>query len=120
VRVFKNTWFSRFAEKEAIGNEELKGIVDQLEAGWADADLGGGVYKQRIARTGAGKSGGYRVIVFFRSGALTFFTYGFAKSEMGNINRRQLKNFKTTAKNYLALTGEQINERLKNGILIEI
>ncbi|MDR1902122.1 MAG: type II toxin-antitoxin system RelE/ParE family toxin [Treponema sp.] len=28
---------------------------------------GGGVYKQRVARPGAGKSGGYRVIVYFRN-----------------------------------------------------
>jgi len=45
VRVFKNTWFTRFAEKEAISDDELLAIVDQLEAGLPDADLGGGVFK---------------------------------------------------------------------------
>jgi hypothetical protein len=83
VRVFKNTWFTRFSRKEGITNAELWDIVNQLEAGQADADLGGGVYKQRIARPGEGKSGGYRVIVFFRSSERTFFTGGFAKSGYG-------------------------------------
>ena len=72
VRIFKNAWFSRFARKEGIGDDELRDIVDELEAGQADADLGGDVYKQRLARPGEGKSGGYRVIVFFRSEERTF------------------------------------------------
>jgi hypothetical protein len=66
VRLFKNTWFSRFAKKEGITDEELRETVNQLEAGQADADLGGGVYKVRLARPGEGKSGGYRVIVFLK------------------------------------------------------
>jgi hypothetical protein len=45
VRIFKKTWFTRFADKEGIKDGELKVLVDQLEAGQAEADLGGGVYK---------------------------------------------------------------------------
>ena len=86
VRIFKNTWFTRFANKEVITDAELRETVNGLEAGQADADLGGGVYKARVARPGEGKSGGYRVIVFFRSKERTFFVYGFAKSDRANIN----------------------------------
>jgi hypothetical protein len=67
VRVFKNKWFNRFANKEGITDAELRETVDQLEAEQADADLGGDVYKVRVARSGEGKSGGYRVIVFLRA-----------------------------------------------------
>jgi hypothetical protein len=87
MRTFKNPWFTRFAAKEGITDEELKGIVNQLEAGQADADLGGDVYKVRKARPGAGKAGGYRVIVFFRRGERTFYHYGFATSDRANIRR---------------------------------
>ena len=38
----------------------------------ADADLGGGVFKQRVARKGEGKSGGLRTIIF-KAGGHTFF-----------------------------------------------
>ena len=61
-------------------------MVSQLEAGYAVVDLGGGVYKMRLARSGEGKSGGYRIIVFFRRGSRTFYAYGFSKAEMDNIN----------------------------------
>ena len=44
----------------------------------------------RVARPGEGKSGGYRVIVFFRSEEQTFFVYGFAKSNRDNIDRGEL------------------------------
>jgi hypothetical protein len=73
VRVFKHRWFSRFAAREGIQDSELKAMVNILEAGQADANLGGGVYKVRVARAGAGKSGGYRVILFFRQGNQTLY-----------------------------------------------
>jgi hypothetical protein len=120
VRIFKNLWFSRFAEKEGISDGELKEAVALLESGRVDADLGGGVYKQRIARAGGGKSGGYRAIVFFKSGERVFFIYGFAKSDKGNITGKQLKSFKVTARNALALTNEQVNNLLKTGKYTEI
>jgi len=121
VRIFKNPWFTRFASKEGIQDSELKDIVNNvLETGQADADLGGGVYKVRIARPGEGKAGGYRVIVFFRSGERTFFRYGFAKSTLDNINKGELKVMKRQAKKYFAQSDEQIKIQLMNGTLLEI
>jgi len=120
VRVFKNTWFTRFADKESITDSELKDAVKQLEAGQADADLGGGVYKVRVARPGEGKAGGYRVIVFFRSEERTFFEYGFAKSDRDNINEGDLRVFKKRAKKVFSFTDEEIRDRLKNRSFIEV
>jgi hypothetical protein len=119
VRLFKNTWFDRFAKKEDITDEELRNAVNRLEAGDWDADLGGYVFKQRIAREGEGKSGGYRVLVFFKSGERTFFVYGFPKSNMGNIKQSQLADFKKAAKVAMKYSDEQLNERLKTGLYIE-
>jgi hypothetical protein len=112
--------FSRFASKEGITDQELLEVVDQLEASQADANLGGDVYKVRVARKGEGKSGGHRVIVFFRNEYRTFFSYGFSKNDKGNISKKELKAFKENAKSRFLLTDEQIEARLKNGILIEI
>jgi hypothetical protein len=120
VRIFKNTWFSRFARKEAIGNNELREIVNQLEAGQFNADLGGGVYKQRVARPGEGKSGGYRVIVFFRCGERTFFTGGFAKFDRASIGPKSLALAQKQAKTLFAMTEDQIKAALKAGIFEEI
>jgi hypothetical protein len=120
VRIFKNTWFTRFVEKEGITNGELRELVNQLETGQADANLGGDVYKVRLARSGEGKSGGYRVIVFFRSEERTFFVYGFAKSVRDNIDQGELKAFKEDAKYQLALTDLQIETWLRRRDLVEI
>jgi hypothetical protein len=120
MRIFKNTVFARFAVREDITDSELRSVVDQLEAGQADADLGGGLYKVRIARPGAGKSGGYRVIVCFKSGDKTFFRYGFAKSIRDNINEKELRNHKQTAKFLLALSDKQLDALVKTGQYIEI
>jgi len=120
VRVFKYTRFSRFASKEGITDHELLDVVDQLEAEQADANLGGDVYKVRVARQGEGKSGGHRVIVYFRNEYRTFFSYGFSKSDRSNISEKELKAFKLDAKKRLSFTDEQIEVRLQDGSLIEI
>jgi hypothetical protein len=120
MRIFKNRWFTRFARKEGIGNDELKEIVRQLESGQYDANLGGNVYKHRAARPGDGDSGGYRVIVFFKSGERTFFVYGFAKSDMANINEKDEQDFKVAAKKRFSLTDTQLDALIKAGELTEI
>ena len=96
MRVFKYTGFSRFASKEGITDHELLEVVAQLEADRADVNLGGDVYKVRVARQGEGKSGGHRVIVYFRNEYRTFFSYGFSKSDRGNISEKDLKGLRKT------------------------
>jgi hypothetical protein len=120
VRVFKYPRFSHFTSKEGITDNELLEIVDQLGGDQADANLGGDVYKVRVARQGEGKSGGYRVIVYFRNEFRTFFSYGFPKSDRDNISRKELKAFKEDARVQLLLTDEQIEVRLRKGNFIEI
>ena len=93
---------------------------EQKCEGFSLSSAPGDVYKMRIARPGEGKSGGYRAIVFFRSEERTFFEYGFAKSDRDNIDERELKGFKERAKKAFSLTDEQIRDRLKKRIFIEV
>jgi hypothetical protein len=120
MRILKNTWFSHFAQKENIDDKTLKNIVNQLEKGQFDVNLGGGVYKQRIARSGKGKSGGYRTILFFKKHKATFFVYGFAKSNQDNISEAELASFKKLAGYMLSMTDEQISMEIKAGRYIEV
>ena len=120
MRIFKYTRFSRFANKEGITDHELLGVVDQLAADQTDVNLGGDVYKVRVARVGEGKSGGHRVLVYFRNEYRTFFSYGFSKSDRGNINEKELKMFKRDAKKQFSITDEQIKLLLQDGTFIEI
>ncbi len=43
--------------------------VARAGRGLIDADLGAGLIKQRVARPGAGRAGGYRTLSFFRAEA---------------------------------------------------
>jgi hypothetical protein len=119
-RIFKTTWFNRFASKEGITNSELRELVNELEAGNAEANLGGNVFKLRIARSGKGKSSGYRVIVFFKSRSRTFYVYGFAKSSRANIDQRELKKLKKQADSLFNMSNDQIEFALEEGVVIEI
>ena len=94
--------------------------VARAEKGQIDADLGGDVIKQRIARPGQGKSKGYRVIIVFRRGDKAFFEYGFSKSQRSNIDRNEEEQFKRAAKYILALTEKHLAELLKEGEFVEV
>lgn len=120
MRVFKTKPFARFANHEGIDDDELCDAVRRAENGLIDADLGGGVIKQRLAREGQGKSGGFRSIVLFRRGEKAFFAYGFAKSDRDNIRRDELKAFRTLADHMLALDDKALAAAVKNGTITEI
>ena len=120
VRIFESRWFQRFARKEGIEDAALREAVARAEKGQIDADLGGEVIKQRVARPGQGKSKGYRTIILFRRGARAFFVYGFAKSQRANINDGEAEQFKEAAKYVLGLTEEHLAELLKRGDFVEV
>jgi len=120
VRVFKTKPFSRFADHEGIEDEDLCGAAARADSGLIDADLGGGVIKQRIARRGQGKSGGYRTIILFRRGSSAFFVYGFAKSDRDNVKRDELRAFRKLADQMLSLDDRALAAALRNGTLREI
>jgi len=112
--------FQRFATKEGIADAALCTAVTRAEKGQIDAELGGEVIKQRVARQGQSKSRGYRTIILFRRGAKAFFVYGFAKSQRANIDNQEEEQFKQAAKHVLALTEKQIAELLKRGDFMEV
>lgn len=120
MRIFKSRWFQSFARKERITDAALCEAVDRANRGQIDADLGGGVIKQRIARPGEGRSKGYRTIILFRRGSRAYFFYGFAKHQRANIEPDEEQRFKQAAKHVLSLTDEQLATSLERGDLWEI
>ena len=120
MRIFKTKTFARFARKGGLGDATLcKAFVD-AERGLIDADLGGGVIKQRIARPGEGKSGGFRVVILYKRGKRGFFVYGFAKSERANIARDELAALRELASQMLAYDETEIAKAIASGPLIEV
>jgi hypothetical protein len=115
MRLYKNGWFEKSARKEKISDQALRDAVGRAQAGLIDADLGGGLIKQRVARAGAGKSGGYRVMVFYRVETRAVFVYGFAKNDRANLSRDEVAVFQAAAKVVLGLSEAQMAAEVAAG-----
>ena len=119
-RILKNRWFEKFARKEGIDDGALVEAVKRVEAGLVDADLGGGVVKQRVARAGEGKSGGFRTILFFRQGRRTVFVFGFAKKDKANLTTHELATYRKAARLVLDLDDDAIAGEIAAGRMMEV
>ncbi len=120
MRVFKTKWFTRYARRERIGDHGLCEAIERAQRGIVDADLGGGVIKQRVARTGQGRSSGYRLLVAYRSGDRAVFLYGFTKSERDNIEDDELATLREIAASWLEADDERLERAIEEGFLQEV
>jgi hypothetical protein len=120
MRVFKTKSFARFARKARLVDDILCAAIANASRGLIDADLGGGVVKQRVARQGEGKSGGFRTIILFRLGERAFFVHGFAKNERDNIRDDELTAFKLLAAEVMAYDDEALAKAIANRTLLEV
>jgi hypothetical protein len=120
IRIYANRWFAKFAAKEKISDATLADAVHRAESGLIDADLGSGLIKQRIARQGGGKSGGYRSILIFRLGERAIFVFAFAKSDKGNLSAAELKVYRKAASIMLELDDDEIETEVEAGRLVEV
>lgn len=50
MRIFKTVYFDRFSEYEGLVDPQIVGIVGEMEKGLHNGDLGGNVFKKRIAQ----------------------------------------------------------------------
>ncbi len=120
MRTYKNKSFARFARRAGIPDAALCDAVLRAGRGQVDADLGGGVIKQRIARAGEGRSGGFRAIVLFRREDRAFFVHGFAKNERENLRRDELRTLRRLAGDLFGLDRAELEAMLANGTISEV
>ena len=120
MQVFKTRWFARFARNEGIADKSLREAIERAGRGLIDADLGGGLIKQRVARRGQGRSGGYRVIVGYRIRSRAVFVYGFAKSARENLEPDELISFRRLADYWLSASATEICEGLEDHSILEV
>jgi hypothetical protein len=120
MRVFATRWFVRFASSERIRDDRLCEAIERARRGLIDADLGRGLIKQRVARPGQGRRGGYRVLVACRTNVRAVFLYGFAKSERDNINTADLPSWQARPQEVLSANDVQIDKLVAEGGMAEI
>jgi hypothetical protein len=116
LRVFASKPFMRFARRFGIDDEALWETVN----GPCDADLGGGVFKYRLARKGEGTSGGARALIAMKVGQRAVLMFGFEKKDLANIKSDELREYRKAARIYLGYSEEEITGIVKRKALIEI
>jgi hypothetical protein len=117
LSVYKTKLFVRFARKARISDADLWKAADLANRGLIDADLGGGVIKQRIARPGEGKSGGSRSVIAFRKDDRAIYVYGLEKKDQANIDHSALEAFRKLSRLVLAYTEAEIETEIATGAI---
>lgn len=120
MRIFKIREFSKWAAQEGVTDNVLRQVVAEMERGLSGANLGGQVFKKRVALSGRGKSSGARTLLAYRIGSKAFFIYGFVKNVKANIRSDELKALKASAGILLGYNKEELSRAIKAGELIEV
>ena len=118
--IFKTKWFTRYGRRESISDDMLLDAIIRAERGLVDADLGKGLIKQRVARSGQGRSGGFRTLIAFHRLNRSVFIYGFAKNERDNIDDDELETLQDVAADWLKANDPRIDEAVALGLLVEV
>ena len=120
MQIFKTRWFDKWAKKQHLSDGSLFGAVQEMSDGLIDANLGGHVYKKRVAIAGRGKRGSLRTIIAFQMEDKAFYVYGFSKGKRANIRDDELKVFKLIAADLLNNDRAGLMGLLNMGELVEL
>ncbi len=120
MKKLKTKWFNKWAKKQKLSNEKLCLAIEDMQNNLSSANLGGGLYKVRVASTESGKSSSFRTIVVYKKDDRAVLVYGFMKKEQENLSATELKSFKTLSKDILALSDEALESAIEKGVFIEI
>ena len=112
--------FGKWAKKEHISFQDLTTSLIEVVNGQFDASLGGHIYKKRVARSGQGKSSGFRTLICFKQDDRAIFVHGFSKSNKGNISKRELQALKELAGILLDMSDQELQKALSIGALVEV
>lgn len=120
MNIFKRKDFARWQANEKLPDSTLCKAVSEMENGLIDADLGGFLYKKRVARQSRGKSGGYRTLLSARIGNRYVFLHGFPKNDKNNITQIEKKALQYTGKVFLELSADALVTAIQAGVLLEV
>lgn len=120
MTVFVVDDFRRWMRRQVLVDDDLCEAVAEMARGLIDADLGHGLLKKRVARSGGGKRGGYRVIVASRKRAPWFVLRGFAKNDQANVGHGDLVLLKALSKKLLSMTADGLRDALARGDVMEV
>jgi hypothetical protein len=113
MQILQYKSFKRWAEEEGLTDSDLHNVIREMEAGALGNNLGGNVFKKRIALTGRGKRGGARTIIAYKADTKAFFIVGFAKNEKDTIDKKEEAALKRFAKELFSYTDKQLQKAIE-------
>ena len=138
MRVFKTEVFLESVKKQRIKDTDLIAVAEEFSKGNKGVEIQKNLFKKRVKRQGAGKSGGYRMYLAYQKGSSLFFILSQDrkdankknKQSKNEINKKSNSNLKLSAKQllllkryaegYLEMEDKDIERALKNNTLYEI
>jgi hypothetical protein len=119
-RILKTRTFNRWLRKTLLTDTALLKAIDEMEQGLVDADLGGNIYKKRVALPGRGKSGSTRTLIATNRQNRWFFMFGFEKNDKENITQAELAYLQEVAQIFLGYSSDELQLAIDKGELLEV
>ena len=119
-RILKTRTFCRWLRKTLLTDTVLLKAIDEMERGLVDADLGGNVYKKRVALPGRGKSGSTRTLIATNRQNRWFFMFGFEKNDKENITQAELAYLQEVAQIFLGYSSDELQLAIDKGEFLEV
>ncbi len=119
-RILKTRPFNRWLRKTLLDDNTLLKAIDEMERGLVDADLGGNVYKKRVALPGRGKSGSTRTLIATNREDRWFFLFGFEKNDRENITQAELAYLQGAAQIFLGYSSDDLQSAIARGDFLEV
>ena len=119
-RILKTRTFNRWLRKTLLTDSALLKAIDEMEQGLVDADLGGNVYKKRVALPGRGKSGSTRTLIATNRQDRWFFMFGFEKNDKENITQAELAYLQEVAQIFLGYSSDELQLAIAKGEFLEV
>ena len=116
----KTKHFARWARKEGISDDLLRGTISEFESGLFEANLGNHLFKKRLALPGKGKSSGARTILFYQKGHKLIFCFGFNKNQQENLSDRQHKLLNDMSDSFQNIADEGVVKNIKHNEFMRI
>lgn len=118
--IYKTKEFCSLTKKDRLSDMDLIAACDEIQRGLVDAELGGALYKKRVAIEGKGKSGGYRTIIGAVIGEKYFFLYAFAKNKRANITKKEQIALRELAQVFISFSQVELENLIASQELIKV
>ena len=118
--IYKTKEFYSLTKKENLTDADLVKACTEISQGLVDADLGGCLYKKRVATRNKGKSVGFRTLIGAVIGEKYFFLYAFSKNKRANISHQEKLVLRELAQTFVHFDLKTLDYLIATGELIKV